>query len=572
MEQHELLSMSSYGRWRRINNYFDQIIFNVIFHKTCCNYEGTSLRKAVLIPLLFLALAVSAKDRTISGKVIYIAAGSVYTSIGREAGVSDSLRMAVLRGKDTLAVLQEFALSSKTSACRIIDMRKQVSVGDSVEAVLQTPPTQEILPPVRHDTSASAAKEVKPPNSSPVQSPEKPPVMKINGRISIQYNALYSDYSPQDFQQSGVTLNLHSEASDAPVKFEMYGNLRNSARGSNGLFSGGSSNDSRIYRMSLEYDDRTNILSIGRILSPFSSYLGYIDGVSIARRWGNMTGGASIGYQPDSYLQMPSTENKKLTLFAQYQGTDSWKPRADIVYARVWSGIGIEQEAVSALFNMYSPGGLSLYANTEVEMHTSSQGNYSGPPALSLFYCSLNYMFSDFITAGIGIDASRPVFTRALTRLIPDSLLDNQLQSGISLNLNVSLWRGAGFFDTYTARSSNEEFGRDYSNSSGFFAADIEGTGVMMRLNYFLNKSELTRTQGYGAAVQRTIIGIDCGIRFQKYRSIYDQIDMANESTTIGFDLMAMLAPQLTLFGSFDRLQGPGSSSTSIFLELSERF
>ena len=91
-------------------------------------------------------------------------------------------------------------------------------------------------------------------------------------------------------------------------------------------------------------------------------------------------------------------------------------------------------------------------------------------------------------------------------------------------------------------------------------------------MNYFLNKSELTRTQGYGAAVQRTIIGIDCGIRFQKYRSIYDQIDMANESTTIGFDLMAMLAPQLTLFGSFDRLQGPGSSSTSIFLELSERF
>ena len=570
MEQHELLPMPSDRPWR-IEKIFKLVLF-LIFNSTCCRHEGAKLRQAVLIPLLFFTLAVTAKDRSISGKVVYIAAGSVYTSLGREAGATDSLRMAVVRGKDTLAMLQLFALSSKTSACRIIESRKQIGVGDSVEAFLPALLPQEMTHPPKQDTAAITSREKKEPSSTPVQPPEKPSLMKLNGRISLQYNAVSSDYSPQDFQQGGIVLNLHGEASDVPIKFEMYGSLRNSARDTSRLFADGSKNDSRIYRMSLEYDDRTNIFSIGRILPLFSSYLGYIDGISIARRWGDITGGVSVGYQPAGDLQMPSTENKKLTFFARYQGTDSWKSRTDVVYAQVWSGVGIEQEAVSALFNMYSPNGLSIYVNTEVELHTSSQGNYDGPPALSLFYFSLNYMFSDFITAGIGTDASRPAYTRALTQIIPDSLLDRQLQTGISFNLTLSPWRGAGFYNTSTARSSSEGFGKEFSNSSGFYTADIEGTGVMMRLNYFLNNTESARAQGYGAAMQRSIIGIDCSIRIQKYRSVIDQINTALESTTFGVDLMTMLAPQLTLFGSFDRLQGPGSASTSIFLELSERF
>jgi hypothetical protein len=530
------------------------------------------VRTAVLILILFCAVSVSAKVKTAFGKVVYIGAGSIYTSLGRESGISDSLRVIVFRGNDTLAVLQVFALSSKSSACRIIETRKQFSIGDSVVSVPALLLQGDLIP-LKEDTSVLAAETIKSSKLSATALPqENPSWIKLKGRISVQYNSLMSDYSSLDFQQSGLLLNLHGEASGVPVKFEMYGNIRNSARGSSGFFTSGSSNDSRLYRMSLEYDDRTTILSVGRILPLYSSSLGYIDGVSIARHWGNVTSGASIGFQPDPSLQMLSTNNKKVTLFAQYQGTDTWKTTTDIVYARVWSGIGTEREAVSALFNMYSPNGLSFYGSTEVELHTSSQGNYNGDPALSLLFCSMNYRFSDFIIAGFGTDASRPVYTRAMTQSIPDSLLDRQLRTGISFNVNVSPWRGAGFYDSYNARSSNGGFGKEYSNSSSFYAANIEGTGMMMRLNYNLNESGLTHTQGYGIALQRNIMSVDCGARVQQYRSVIDQFDMVSISTTIGVNFMAMLSAQLTLFGSLDRLQESGSASTSVFLELSMRF
>jgi hypothetical protein len=95
---------------------------------------------------------------------------------------------------------------------------------------------------------------------------------------------------------------------------------------------------------------------------------------------------------------------------------------------------------------------------------------------------------------------------------------------------------------------------------------------MMMRLNYNLNESGLTHTQGYGIALQRNIMSVDCGARVQQYRSVIDQFDMVSISTTIGINFMAMLSAQLTLFGSLDRLQESGSASTSVFLELSMRF
>jgi hypothetical protein len=324
--------------------------------------------------------------------------------------------------------------------------------------------------------------------------------------------------------------------------------------------------------MSIEYDDKTNIVGVGRILPLYSSSLGSIDGVRVARRFGMITTGAAVGFQPNISMQTPSSDNKKVLLFAQFEGTDTWREIANITYARIWSAVGIEREAVSGFFTMYSPTGLSIYASSEAELHTASRGRLDGDPALSLMYSSVNYRFSEVVTAGIGADASRAMYSRDLTKIIPDSLLDKRLRSGVSLNLNLSPWRGAGFYNTYTARSGTEGFGKEFSNSSSFFVSNIQNSGVMMRVNYLLNASGFTRTQGYGMSVQRTVLVVDCGLRFQRYRAVLQQLGMANTSTTVGIDLSALLTSHLTLFGSLDRLESPGSAATSLYLELSERF
>jgi hypothetical protein len=530
------------------------------------------VKTALLIICMSFILCVSAQEKTISGKVMYMAAGSVYTSLGREAGVVDSLQMVVYRGMDTLAILQLFAMSSKSSVCRILESKESFGVGDSVKAVLPAVSMAQIPPPLHQDTTVLATKEIKHVPQIPIVHPENSSLIKMKGRISVQYNTTQSDFSLQDFQQTGLLFNVHGEATGAPIKFEMYGNVRTTAYGGGGLFSTGSRNDSRVYRMSLEYDDQTNVVGIGRILPLYSSSLGYIDGVRIARRFGMITTGAAIGFQPSIAMQTPSGDNKKVLLFVQYEGTDAWRKIANITYARVWSGAGTEREAVSGFFTMYSPTGFSFYASTETELHTASQGRLNGDPALSLLYGSANYCFSEVVTVGVGTDASRTMYSLDLTKIIPDSLLDRQLRSGVSFNINLSPWRGAGFYDMYTARSANEGFGKEFSNSSSFFISNIQNSGVMVRLNYLLNESEFTRTQGYGMSVQRTFVGIDCGLRFQRYRAVLHQLDIANSSTTIGFDLSALLTSRLILFGSLDRLQTPGTASTSLYLELSERF
>ena len=525
-----------------------------------------------MILCMFFVLCVTAKGKIISGKVTYITAGSVYTSIGRDQGVTDTLRVIVFLGNDTLAVLQIFALSSKSSVCRIIESRKQFHAGDSVETILQIASPERTLPIVEQDTSTFVAKEIKPLKPLSILPQENPPFIKVKGRMSVQYNTMLFDYSSLNFQQSGLVLNLHGEATGMPLKFEMYGNLRTTARGSAGLFSNNSRNDSRIYRMSLEYDDQTTILSLGRIFLLYVPSIGYIDGVSMARRFGNITTGVSIGFQPSFNLQAPSNTYKKFLLFSQYQAKDTWNTTAGAAYACVWSNLGIERELLSTSFSTYSPNGLFVYASSDMDLRTISQGISRTDPALSLLICSINYRFSNIVTAGIGVDASRPVYSLSSTHSIPDSLLDKKLRSGISFNGGVYLWNGAGFYNTFTSRFSDRGFGKEYSNSSSIYFNNVMKTGTMVRINYLLNENVLTRTQGYGINMQRNILGIDCGIRYQQNHSDIRQFSMTNTTTTFGVDIGAMISRQVTLIGSFDALQGLGSNSKSLFLELSWRF
>jgi hypothetical protein len=528
--------------------------------------------KVVLILCMFFTLCLTAAGKSISGKVTYIAAGSVYISLGREQGVADSSRVIVFQGNDTLAVLQIFALSSKSSVCRIIDSRKQFRVGDSIETILQLLPPQKALPIVEQDTAAFVFKEIKPSKPLPIISQENPSSIKVKGRISVQYNTMLFDYASQNIQQSGLVINLHGEATGMPLKFEMYGNLRTTSRGNTGLFANGSKNDSRIYRMSLEYDDQTTILSLGRILLLYVPSIGYIDGVSFARRFGNIITGASIGFQPSFNLQAPSTINKKFLVFSQYQAKDTWNTTAGAAYARVWSSLGIEREVLSTSLNLYSPNGLFVYTSSDIDIRTISNGISQTSPALSLLICSINYRFSNIVTAGVGVDASRPVYSLSSTQSIPDSLLDKKLRSGISFNGGVYLWNGAGIYNTFTSRFSYEGFGKEYSNSSSVYFNNIMRTGTMIRMNYLLNENVVTRTQGYGINLQRNILGIDCGIRYQQNHSDIRQFTLTNTTTTFGVDIGAMISRQITLIGSFDALQGLGSNSKSLFLELSWRF
>jgi hypothetical protein len=473
---------------------------------------------------------------------------------------------------DTIAVLQVFAVSSKSSVCRILEERRTILLGDSIRAHILNPPAA--VQPVIQKFDSTA--ELRIDTSSGKFLLKKTEAAKkqfnIRGRIGFQYSAMLFDDASLDMQQPGLVVSMRGDMTDVPIKFDIYGTMRLSGRNNTAPFSSKATNDSRLYRFSVEYDNQSMIIGAGRILPVYASSAGYVDGVSIAQRMGKFVTGFAIGFQPNALLQMPTTDMKKLLVFTLFQPNDPWNTTASASYARTWSQMGIEREVLSSYLSMYSPNGFSLYASSDVDLRSLSNGENRFSPSLSLLVCSANYRFSDIVTAGIAIDASRPVYSLSSNSTIPDSLLDKELHSGVSFNVNISLWRSAWLYDSYTIRPAGTGWSREYSNVSTFSCNNIVMSGVNFRVNYLINESSFTIMHGYGINVQRNISGVDFGIRYQLNRSAINQVQVTNTTTTLGADISAFLTSQLTLMGSFDLMRGLGSTSRSFFVELSRRF
>jgi hypothetical protein len=90
--------------------------------------------------IVLFSISCAIARNNVGGRVTYIASGSVYLSAGRNQGVEDSARVFVFRSTDTIAVLQVFAVSSKSAVCRILEERRTILLGDSIRAHISIPP------------------------------------------------------------------------------------------------------------------------------------------------------------------------------------------------------------------------------------------------------------------------------------------------------------------------------------------------------------------------------------------------------------------------------------------------
>jgi hypothetical protein len=518
--------------------------------------------------MVLFSVAALAQEISVKGSITYVSSGTVYLSIGRGSGLSDSSIVYVITGRDTVASMKVFALSSKSAACAVLTSKRDLISGDVVVA-------QVVKPEVKKETVAqgkdTAAVRGIVDLSKPAQPAERPAVALL-GRVSVQYYTAQFENSAFNLNMPGMVLSMSATARDIPLRFEVYGNMRSLSRGGATPFGVGTTNDSRIYRLTLEYDDRLNIITAGRILSVYSPSIGYIDGVSYARRFGKFTAGAAIGYQPSYTLQGLSTDEPKFMVFTRYADHEFYDLNLTAAYARTTRGSAIDREAVSIGVNAYSVGGLSVYGYGDIDLHKRSGIQVPYSPTVSTAMFSINYRLADFITIGVGADASRPIYLLSTTQLIADSLLDHTLRTGASLSVNLYLLNGVGLYNSYTPRSYGEGFGKDYSNYSSVNWNNVLATGAMLRGTYTMSSNGLTTSQGYGVNIQRNILGADLTVRYQRSNYRILQFSQENLSETYGADLMVLLSAKLSWISSFDAVQGYGSGMNSLFTELSWRF
>ena len=515
-----------------------------------------------------VSIHMQAQDVTVRGVVTYLSGGSVYISAGRNAGVIDSTLLFGVHKADTIAVLKVFAVSSKSAVCRIISNKRGLLVGDDVIGKV-TPEHVSVKPtPTARDSLGGGADRA----SSGLLVLAAAPSVSVQGRVALQYHTSQFGNSIFNINQPGLIVGLRASARDIPLSLEVYGNVRMLSRGGANPFGGQSTNDSRIYRLSLEYDDHVNTVTLGRILSYYAPSIGSIDGASYTRKLGNFTVGAALGFQPDLMLQGVQTDTRKMSVFARYQDIDTYNVSVTTAYARTYVSSLLDREALSLGVTAYSSDGFSIYGYTDVDIRKKVDNRFDLAPSLSSGILMLNFRLFDFLSLGVGADASRPVYQYSTVQYLADSIVDRTLRSGATVSINLQLSNGLSFYNTYTPRASAGRFGNDYSNSSSFSWFNLFSSGMMVRASYNLTSNDFTTAQGYGVYLQRNLFGVDLTARYQQSKYRISQLEENNMSKTYGLDIFTLLTRRLTWMMSFDSVQGYGSPMKSVFTELSLRF
>jgi hypothetical protein len=527
------------------------------------------LRILLLIPLIFEVS--QTQTLPLSAKVTYVSVGTVYVSAGRGSGVTDSTLLYVVAGKDTIAVLKVFAVSSKSSACTIVRSNRDVEVGDLVVGLMQQTEKKEIVAGMPPDTVKGMLQR-EDVRVRGLRSQEEPPAIAFQGRASLQNLSVMYENTDYNLYQPGIVLNVRALARDVPIKMEIYGNLRTLARGTASPFSGSASNESRIYRFSLEYDDKANVLTLGRILPQYAPSIGSIDGVSYSRKLGNFVAGGSIGFQPTPRQQGISTDTRKLALFGQFQTREPFDLSITAAYSRTYLFSQLDREAVSFMINAFTLDGLSFYSYGDVDIRKKIDSSFEVSPALSTAIIGVNYRVADFLTLGLGADASRPIYPFSSVQSLADSLLDRKLRSGATFSINLTIGYGLGLYNSFTPRSLDGPFGEEYTNSSSLYLSNAFSSGVMVRSSLTVSSNSMTSGIGYGINLQRNIYGVDATVRYQQSQYKILQFDQTSRNETFGLDIIVLLSNRLSFVTSVDATRGFGSNSNAIFSELSWRF
>lgn len=532
--------------------------------------------RALLVTALLTLLSVPASGQTDirKGTVTYLSGDVIYTSLGRSQGVTDSSRVYVVSGADTTAILLVFAVSSTSSACRMERGARLPSVGDRV--IFRAPILPQPAPAVETPTS--------PPPAAPSQAvyrdsvrtsaaPGPPPPVDVHGRLGLQYFTTRYGTAATKVVQPGVSLNLQGSFRDIPLKFEMYGNVRGIAYGTQNPFASGLTNRTRIYRMFVGFDDGVNRIALGRVIPTASPSIGYVDGVVISRTSGPFTLGAAGGFEPDFNQRDISTDLKKYAVFGNFQTSDPFRIVTSVSYARTYFQTLLNREVVSGSALVLPTQSTFFSAQSDVDLRTKVNQEYVLKPKLTSLYAAVNHRLTDILTVSLGMNAWRPFYPFQSVMLIPDSLLDRRLQASPSAGISLFLSPGISFSTTYSPRTSDEAFGKEYTEYSTFGINNVMNQGVSIFGNVNWNVSGLSRTTGYGANLQKSITELAVvTLRFQEYRYTLLPLENVNVSQSIAMDLMLSVTRSLMVWGSVERLVGLGADGYSGLGEVSWRF
>ncbi len=532
-------------------------------------YKRISLKLLVSILSLLLVVSVTAQKKEISAAVTYVASGNVYVNAGRSQGVGDSATAVVVRNGLTVTTLRLDAASSKSSSWLADSGLQSIRVGDLVRASVADLDTGG---PAVDSTKRFASPTILTSSYQRTDITAEHPWLELQGRVGAQVFAMGFDDPALDLLQAGLTVSFRARARDLPLRLDVYGHLRDVSRGSAAPLSARSADASRLYRWTLEYDDRTNVVTAGRMALPQAPTIGILDGLTYSRRMGGWTAGAGIGLQPHHDLLGTDPDRRKMLVFASYHPTDWPSASVSAAYAKTWFRGASEREAINSTAGASVTDRLMLWTSVDLDLRVTEQGVHRLHPSLSLLLFSVTWRVTDALSLTGGADASRSVMPFSFARLIPDSMTDRTLRSGMTLSGSWAIRRGLSMTASLTPRMADGAFNGEYAGSTTVSSYDLFGSGVGLRVQGLLTQSVVTEGQGYGATAMFQAVSVDWSARFQQIRYRLKRSGATSFGTTLGLDAMVTVFRPFSLLVSVDLVRGFGSTSRSLFTELSYRF
>jgi hypothetical protein len=501
--------------------------------------------------------------------VTYVAGDAVYLSVGRNAGVQDSSLCYILDKKDTVVVLKVIATSSKSAVCGILRSTRAVAVGDAVRIPSSAADLGAQQPAPIVDTAAVGAAPVSPRKAAPGE----PPAVALHGRVSAQYFMTRQSGAGSNMTRPGLVINLRGAARDIPLSFEIYCNLRSLSYGDASPFGRGGINQSRIYTLMLRYDDGDYRIAAGRLSSSPLASAGAVDGLLFSRRFDDLTLGVTGGFEPLFSQRSFGSEYRKASVFASYALPGSVPGTATAGYTRRYYHALLDRDVATASLFFTPSGEWTMSAQGDVDLHQKRDRDLVPRAVLSNLYGSVHYKASPAVALGLGISAWRPTYAFSSVAAVPDSMLDYTLRTSPSLDLSLSLPAGISLFNTYSARSSAEGFGKEYSDYASVNFGNLFNQGLSARGSFSLNSTIYAKMRGAGGALQRAFGGfLDATVRYQWYRYEYSRWGGTNTTNTAGVDLMVYAVRSVTFWGSVERLMSTDINTTSVSVDIGWRF
>jgi hypothetical protein len=242
-----------------------------------------------------------------------------------------------------------------------------------------------------------------------------------------------------------------------------------------------------------------------------------------------------------------------------------------VAYARSYQHGSLIREVASVTGSMYMPSGIGINLLSDVDLRRPMQIRAATDPGISSVMLLGTARVLPMLTVSAGYDAARPIPSATMIGVVPDSLFDRTLRSGLSGGVTVSIQSWTWTLN-YSPRTSPTRFGEEYSAMTSVGTYDLLGLGVDVRANGTRNMNSMTQYSTYGFQAHKQLWGVDWRVRGQLNDLLIRQANSSHTSAQGGMDLVVQLAQSLSLSASLDLIRGGGLDMDLLYIECSWRF